>query len=171
MRTVFNGCDTEGTGQISLKELANISISHVDNAQLEQVLEILDPGVGSQDKMDFDQFYDRFTQFMSSEENLQERVMPESRPITYRTTHTHYNPSYGNTKVQGVFNENLKRSFEKNMISTPALHHGSGDKKQKNFKGLSQVDITKRLVYYSGEINVLGTSHWANSIGQHLFRG
>jgi len=145
LRTVFNACDTEGTGQISLKELANISRSHVDNAQLEQVLEILDPGDGSQDKMDFDQFYDRFTQFMSSEENLQERVMPESRPSTYSPTHTHYNPSYGNTKVQGVFNENLKRSFEKNMISTPALHHGSGDKKQKNIRRLSQVRLTGRI--------------------------
>ena len=77
LRCVFDACDTSGTGYISLRQLANISRSHVSGAsqvrtrfcyplcrfdfpwQVEQILDIFDAGEdGSRDdQLDFGQFH------------------------------------------------------------------------------------------------------------------
>jgi len=87
LRDVFDACDTEGQGFVSLEELANISRSHVSRGQVDQVLEILGPGKEGKDRVDFDEFYLKFVEYMRS--------------------------GVKRDKDNGVFNENLKRAFEK----------------------------------------------------------
>jgi len=87
LRDVFDACDTEGQGYVSLEELANISRSHVARGQVDQVLEILGPVEEGKDKVDFDEFYLKFVEYMRNGVKLD--------------------------KDNGVFNENLKRAFEK----------------------------------------------------------
>lgn len=87
LRDVFNACDTDGQGFVSLGELANISRSHVSRGQVDQILEILGPGVEGKDKVDFDEFYFKFVEYMRHGVNMD--------------------------NDNGVFNENLKRAFEK----------------------------------------------------------
>jgi len=87
LRDVFNACDTEGQGYVSLGELANISRSHVSRSQVEQILEILGPEEEGRDKVDFDEFYLKFVEYMKNGVNM--------------------------GCDNGVFNENLKRAFEK----------------------------------------------------------
>ena len=111
---------------ISLKELGNISRSHVGRGQVDQILEILGPG-GEDDKIDFEQFYQKFVQFMNQGDNIDEeeedtmqQVVEEKAVITKTSNH----------KMDGgVFNENLKRSFEKNIIPSK-----TSPNKQRNFR-------------------------------------
>ena len=91
LRDVFDACDTEGQGFISLEELANISRSHVSRGQVDQILEILGPGKEGKDRVDFDEFYLKFVEYMRS------------------------GVKWDNDN--GVFNENLKRAFEKDEPS------------------------------------------------------
>jgi len=138
LRVVFDACDTDGSGEISLKELANISRSHVGNEQVGQILEILNPGDESNDKIDFDQFYQKFVDFMNAESIPTDQSM-KSRPLTNHSYQT-YLGSSPNKRDQGVFNENLKRSFEKNLVSTP-----SGHKNEPIRRKVSQVKLTGRI--------------------------
>jgi len=90
LREVFDACDTEGQGFVSLEELANISRSHVARGQVDQVLEILGPGKEGKDTVDFDEFYLKFVEYMRNGIML--------------------------NNDNGVFNENLKRAFEKDDL-------------------------------------------------------
>ena len=87
LRDVFDACDTEGQGYISLEELANMSRSHVSRAQVDQILEILGPGEEGKDRVDFDEFYLKFVEYMRN--------------------------GVKQDNDNGVFNQNLKRAFEK----------------------------------------------------------
>ena len=87
LKEVFDACDTDGQGFVSLEELANISRSHVSRGQVDQILEILGPGEEGKDKVDFDEFYLKFVEYMRNGVKLD--------------------------NDNGVFNENLKRAFEK----------------------------------------------------------
>ena len=100
---------------ISLKELGNISRSHVGRGQVDQILEILGPG-GEEDKIDFEQFYQKFVEFMKQGNNIDEekedikQQVVEVNEVITKTS---------NQKMDGgVFNEHLKRSFEKNLVHT-----------------------------------------------------
>ena len=87
LRDVFNACDTEGQGYISLEELADMSRSHVSRAQVDQILEILGPGEEGKDRVDFDEFYLKFVEYMRN--------------------------GVKQDNDNGMFNQNLKRAFEK----------------------------------------------------------
>jgi len=87
LRDVFDACDTDGQGFISLKELANISRSHVTRGHVDQILEIFDPGDVEKDQIDFDEFYLKYVEYMSNGVRID--------------------------NDNGVFNENLKRAFDK----------------------------------------------------------
>ena len=117
MRVVFDACNTDGKGVISLRELANISRSHVGRGQVDQILDILDPGEETHDKIDFDQFYQKFVEFMNSGDKVDGVNMRVIEHNNYNTNNTNLNLSPSKMD-QGVFNENLRRSFEKNTIST-----------------------------------------------------
>jgi len=117
LRVVFDACDTDGKGLISLRELANISRSHVGRGQVDQILDILDPGEETHDKIDFDQFYQKFVEFMNSGDKVDGVNMRVIEHNNYNTNNTNLNLSPSKMD-QGVFNENLRRSFEKNTIST-----------------------------------------------------
>ena len=143
LRVVFDACDREGDGVISLKELANISQSHVGSGHVEQILQIFDSGEETQDRIDFDQFYRKFVEFMSSSEKGDKSNMLVEEQNNYNTNMTYLNVS-PTVQCQGVFNENLKRSFEKNIISTPSSPYKSSvtkDDQKKMRRKISQVSI------------------------------
>jgi len=117
LRVVFDACDTEGHGLISLRELADISRSHVERGQIEQILEILVPGEETQDMIDFDQFYQKFVEYMNSGEKVNDNNVRVTEHNNHYTNMANLNLSPSKID-QGVFNENLRRSFEKNTIST-----------------------------------------------------
>jgi hypothetical protein len=111
LRDVFDACDTEGHGLISLNELGNISRSHVGRGQVDQILEILGPG-GDEDKIDFEQFYQKFVEFMKQGVNINE----EEEDTTQQVVEEEGLTKTSNHKADGgVFNENLKRAIEKNV--------------------------------------------------------
>ena len=117
LRDVFDACEKDGQGMISLKELANRSKSHVGRGQVDQILEILGPVEEGQDRVEFSQFYQRFVELMRNEryENCKDMDGNECR---YRSNNTaiHDIP----LKDRGVFNENLKRAFEKDAPAPPS---------------------------------------------------
>merc|ERR1719264_819746 len=69
LRCVFDACDTTGSGLISLRQLANVSRSHVNGAtQAEQILDIFDIGEdrAEDDQLDFSQFHSKVLAFLNS---------------------------------------------------------------------------------------------------------
>ena len=136
---------------ISLRELGNISRSHVGTSQVDEILAILDPGEQTHDRINFNQFYQKFVEFLergdkASEDNMRvgEDSMRVGEQNNYNTNTDHLNLS-PNMKNQGVFNENLRRSFEKNIISTPSSPYrtnGRKDSEQRNMRRkISQVSL------------------------------
>ena len=103
-------------GLISLRELANISRSHVGRGQVDQILNILDPGEETQDRIDFDQFYKKFVEYMNSGDKKTENVKVTAHIHNTNLVNLNLSPS---RLDMGEFNENLRRSFEKNTISSP----------------------------------------------------
>jgi len=154
LRVVFDACDTEGQGLISLRELGNISRSHVGGGQVEQILDILDPGEEIQDKIDFDQFYQKFVDFMNSEDKADNGNMLVAEHNNYNTNMTYLNVS-PNMTSQGLFNENLKRSFEKNGVSTPSSPYRSNNTRDMDQKKMRRKISQARL---SGRIPLVNTS-------------
>jgi hypothetical protein len=91
--------------------LGNISRSHVGRGQVDQILEILGPG-GDEDKIDFEQFYQKFVQFMKQGDKINEEKEGTVQQVVEEEVIT----KTSNQKSDGgVFNENLKRAFEKNV--------------------------------------------------------
>jgi len=148
LRVVFDACDTEGEGVISIKELGNISQSHVGSGQVEQILQIFNSGEETQDKIDFDQFSQKFVEFMSSSEKGDNSNMLVEEHNNLNTNMTYLNVS-PNVQSQGVFNENLRRSFEKNIISTPSSPYKSSsitkDDQKKMRRKISQARLSGRI--------------------------
>jgi len=148
LRVVFDACDTEGEGVISIKELGNISQSHVGSGQVEQILQIFNSGEETQDKIDFDQFYQKFVDFMSGSEKGDNSNMLVEEHNNLNTNMTYLNVS-PNVQSQGVFNENLRRSFEKNIISTPSSPYKSSsitkDDQKKMRRKISQARLSGRI--------------------------
>lgn len=108
LRDVFDACDTDGQGFISLKELANISKSHVSRGHVDQILEIFDPGDVEKDQIDFDEFYLKYVEYMRNGVRID--------------------------NDNGVFNENLKRAFAKDddtfFTKSTSTHRRSSQVKQ-----------------------------------------
>jgi len=137
LRVVFDACDCDEEGRISLSELANLSRCHTDN-QVDQILEIFNIGDQDGDRINFEEFCERMIGFMNNpgsiKENLtdpgsgdaedSEDVFEEPlgdlndfrNRINSRTSTSNMNFS-PTVSDQGAFNENLKRSFEKTRIT------------------------------------------------------
>ena len=80
---------------------------------------------------------------MSSSEKGDKSNMLVEEQNNYNTNMTYLNVS-PTVQCQGVFNENLKRSFEKNIISTPSSPYKSSvtkDDQKKMRRKISQVSI------------------------------
>lgn len=154
LRVVFDACDTEGSGLISLRELGNISRSHVGTSQVEEILAILDPGEQTQDKINFDQFYKKFVEFLERGDKNSEDTMRMGEQNNYNTNMAYLNLS-PNMKNQGVFNENLRRSFEKNIISTPSSPYRTNGRKDSEQRNMRRKISQARL---SGRIPLVNTS-------------
>jgi len=154
LRIVFDACDTDGQGIISLRELGNISRSHVGSGHVEQILQIFNSGEETQDKIDFDQFYRKFVEFMNSSEREDSVDMLVGERSSYSTNMDYLTVSPSG-KSQGVFNENLRRSFDKNMISTPSSPYKSSVAKDAEQKKMRRKISQARL---SGRIPLVNTS-------------
>jgi len=154
LQIVFDACDTDGQGIISLKELGNISRSHVGSGHVEQILQIFNSGEETQDKIDFDQFYRKFVEFMNSSEKEDSSNMLVGENSSYSTNMDYLTVSPSG-KSQGVFNENLRRSFDKNIISTPSSPYKSSVGKDAEQKKMRRKISQARL---SGRIPLVNTS-------------
>lgn len=133
LRCVFEACDTDSTGQISLQDLANISRSHVSgSSQVEQILDIFDTGSeeGAEDRLDFSQFYNRVVSYLGETPTGGMLLSPSANIVS---------PPPG---VQGTFNENLRRSFDK---STSSPVRSPGKKAPRRRKNSSQAKLTGRI--------------------------
>ena len=113
-------------------------------SQVDEILAILDPGEQTHDRINFNQFYQKFVEFLERGDKASEDNMRVGEQINYNTNTDHLNLS-PNMKNQGVFNENLRRSFEKNIISTPSSPYrtnGRKDSEQRNMRRkISQVSL------------------------------
>ena len=138
LRVVFDACDSEGEGRISLSQLANLSRSHC--AGHLELLEIFQVGEETEDSVDFQQFCQQMINFMGTGEEVEREVEREVEKdefadsyseVNVKTINKRNNSSHNSPKIfsphlsdQGAFNENLKRSFDKTrsgavMTSSP----------------------------------------------------
>ena len=164
---MFDACECDEDGRISLSELANLSRSHTDN-QVDQILEIfnINDNNSQDDRIDFQQFCQRMIKFMahdtsevfnseSKEDGKDEDEVDQVGDIVEVTNRIQSRSSVGgmnfspNVSDQGAFNENLKRSFEKTKSSITSSPNHVGSK------------LTKRKVSQSkliGNIPLVNTS-------------
>ena len=160
LRVVFDACDCDEEGRISLSELANLSRSHTDN-QVDQILEIFNIGDGNQDgdRINFEEFCQRMISFMNNPGSIKEKVTdPGSEDeedsendfeeplgdlnnfrnrINSRTSTSNMNFS-PTVSDQGAFNENLKRSFEKTRTTVTSSPNSTNSNSLKIKKRASQ---------------------------------
>jgi len=108
LRDVFDACEKDDQGMISLNELAHRSKSHVGRGQVDQILDILGPVEEGQDRVEFSQFYQKFVELMRNE-RYENKDMDDDE-FQYRSNAAIRDIPL---KDRGVFNENLKRAFEK----------------------------------------------------------
>jgi len=151
LRVVFDACEGDVDGKISLSELANLSRSHTDNQsnQVEKLLEIFNIGnTDAEDRIDFQEFCQRMIKFMNidsspidddqafKEHEEEEEVGGENDIICglndvklknrYNSSgQMHFSPTLSD---QGAFNENLKRSFERTRSSVTSSPNVNGPK-------------------------------------------
>ena len=147
LRVVFDACDSEGEGRISLSQLANLSRSHC--AGHLELLEIFQVGEDTEDSVDFQQFCQQMINFMGTsgevgevevEREVEKDEFADSysevnvKTIKKRNASSHNSPQIFSPHLsdQGAFNENLKRSFEKTRsgaVMTSSPHRGRMKKK------------------------------------------
>jgi len=192
LQCVFDACDTTGSGLISLRQLANVSRSHVNGAtQVEQILDIFDIGEdrAEDDQLDFSQFHSKVLAFLnssgedekmvrhgnnsmkerrkslsnsgsgpnSSNSNFGQRRksltnssssnMMGERRSSFSNISGHSPPSSTLSPppaVQGVFNENLRRSFDK-TTSSPIRSPGKKVLKSAGRRKTSQARLSGRI--------------------------
>ena len=72
LRVVFDACDSEGEGRISLSQLANLSRSHC--AGHLELLEIFQVGEETEDSVDFQQFCQQMINFMGTGEEVDSKL-------------------------------------------------------------------------------------------------
>ena len=169
---VFDACDCDEEGRISLSELANLSRSHTDN-QVDQILEIFNIGDQDGDRINFEEFCERMIGFMNNPGSTQENI---SNPVSgdkaedledvfeeplgdlndFRnrinsrtsTSNMNFSPTVSD---QGAFNENLKRSFEKTRISVTSSPNNANSLKIKKRASQSKLLGNIPLVNTSSE--------------------
>lgn len=174
LRVVFEACDCDEEGRISLSELANLSRSHTDN-QVDQILEIFNLGDGNQegDRINFEEFCQRMISFMNYPGSIKEKVTaPGSEDaedseeddfeeplgdlndfrnrINSRTSTSNMNFS-PTVSDQGAFNENLKRSFEKTRSTVTSSPNNTNSVKIKKRPSQSKLLGNIPLVNTSSE--------------------
>ena len=130
LRVVFNSCESDTEGRISLCDLANLSRSHCGGAGevglVDQLLDIFQCGEEEEDRVTFPQFCDKMVGYinlnnpgMEQEEEERDEFADSYSEVNVKTlvkTETVARPSSPfspGLSDQGAFNENLKRSFEK----------------------------------------------------------
>ena len=137
---MFDSCESDLDGRISLCELANLSRSHCSGGGanlVDRLLEIFQCGEEEEeDKVDFPQFCDKMIGYI----NLNTNPEPEEERDEFADSYSEVNvktlertdacvpssPFSPGLSDQGAFNENLKRSFEKTrsgaamMTSSPS---------------------------------------------------
>jgi len=194
LQCVFDACDTTGSGLISLRQLANVSRSHVNGAtQVEQILDIFDIGEdrAEDDQLDFSQFHSKVLAFLDSGGDDEKVVqvhcgnnsMKERRKSVSNSSSgpNSSNSNFGQRRksltnssssnmmgerrsslsnisghsppsstlspppaVQGVFNENLRRSFDK-TTSSPIRSPGKKVLKSAGRRKTSQARLSGRI--------------------------
>merc|ERR1711915_1107256 len=121
LHVVFNACDPNGCGLISLEDLRKIGSSLVGEDHIEEVVQIFDPHDTSQDGINFEQFFDKFVQFMYNDEKAAHCDEIASKENVQNMTYLNVSPRM---EREGTFNENLRRSFGRELIPSPGERLG-----------------------------------------------
>jgi len=168
LRVVFDACEGDVDGKISLSELANLSRSHTDNQsnQVEKLLEIFNLGDNdADDRIDFQEFCQRMIKFMNidsdpvdddtfkQEDEGENDIICGLNDVKLKNRYNssgqmHFSPTLSD---QGAFNENLKRSFEKTRSSVTSSPNVSGPKIMKRKPSQSRLLGNIPLVNTSSE--------------------
>ena len=150
---MFDACERDSDGRISLADLANLSRTHVAGAGVEQLEEIFRGGEEGEARVDFSQFCRQMISFMNTSEERDEFADSYSEvnvrtvnKLTSQNSPSHFSPHVSD---QGAFNENLKRSFEKTRSG--AVVTSSPNRTARLKKKVSQARL-------SGNIPLVNTS-------------
>merc|ERR1711915_1058875 len=106
---------------ISLEDLRKIGSSLVGEDHIEEVVQIFDPHDTSQDGINFEQFFDKFVQFMYNDEKAVHCDEIASKENVQNMTYLNVSPRM---EREGTFNENLRRSFGRELIPSPGERLG-----------------------------------------------
>ena len=118
---MFDACDSNGSGVISLEDLRKIGSSLVGEDHIEDVIQIFDTHDSSQNGITFDQFFDKFVQFMYNDEKAEHCDEIASKENVQNMTYLNVSPRM---EREGTFNENLRRSFGRELIPSPGERFG-----------------------------------------------
>ena len=158
LRVVFDSCEADIDGRISLRSLANLSRSHCSESGpnlVDKLLEIFQCGEeeGGQDRVDFPQFCDKMIGYINLNLNtplveVEEKdefadsyseVNVKTVPVpAVARTETSFSPSLTD---QGAFNENLKRSFQRTRSEAVLTSSPSQGQAGKPRRKLSQTRL------------------------------
>merc|ERR1719367_1226559 len=117
LRCVFDACDTSGCGLISLRQLANVSRSHVNGAtQVEQILDIFDLGEdkAEDDQLNFSQFHSKVLAFLNSggdDEKVVHHGMKERRKSLSNTSSSSNMLGERRSSFSNISSSNMRSSF------------------------------------------------------------
>ena len=169
---MFDTCNCDEDGRISLLDLANRSRSVTEDNHVEQLLELFNLGEESSsgnDRVTFNQFVQRMVALMNSNNNHTDKQcsenhdndtedeedefedakpIPEIRNLNRRNSSTSFSPTITD---QGAFNENLKRSFEKTRSSVTSSPNNAASKIVKRKPSSSRLTGNIPLVNTSSE--------------------
>jgi len=166
LHVVFNACDPNGCGLISLEDLRKIGSSLVGEDHIEEVVQIFDPHDTSQDGINFEQFFDKFVQFMYNDEKAVHCDEIASKENVQNMTYLNVSPRM---EREGTFNENLRRSFGRELIPSPGERLGGKNENMR--RKITQSKLPGRIPLVNTSSEDEDDSHVSNFQRQYLVRG
>jgi len=155
LRMVFDACDMDNQGLISLTELANLSKSHLGGAQLEELLQILNTSEPEPARIDFPQFCQQMINLMNNSREKTEDFADSYSEGNVRTVNVmvaspvQFCPEISSD--QGAFNENLARSFQRTRSGAAITSSPNKQTRTRMKKKVSQTRL-------AGNIPLVNTS-------------
>jgi len=115
LRGLFEACDVEGLGMISLEKVPTLTGTNVDVDQVTKLFEILRPYSIGHDLVNFEEFCNIFIEYMDDGGCLEESYLAETDDTNSYRKSNRFSSAY--VFDAGIFNANLKRAFEKDDVT------------------------------------------------------
>ena len=144
LRGLFEACDVEGLGMISLEKVPTLTGTNVDVDQVTKLFEILRPYSMGHDLVNFEEFCNIFIEYMDDGGLLEESYLAETDDTNSYRKSNRFSSAY--VFDAGIFNANLKRAFEKDVTHSCHKQH------------LPDMQNPKARTRFSGNIPLVNTS-------------